>query len=459
MVRVRFCPSPTGYFHVGGGRTALFNWFVAKQLGGQFVLRIEDTDAERNKEEWVLGIHNALRWLGVDWDEYYRQSERLALYAAAAERLVAAGMAYYCDCTREVVQERTKDNATPGYDSFCRDRGLEPGPGRALRFRTPDDGATTVVDVVRGEPTFEHATIEDFVLQRGDGSPLFILANVVDDMDMAITHVIRSEEHLPNTPKYILLWRALEGGELPVFAHLPIVVNEKRQKLSKRRDSDLVTMELYRDEGYLPEAMRNFLALLGWAPGEDREFATVDEMVAAFRLEDVKSAPAFFDVKKLRHFNGHYIRELSSTDFVSAAGPFLQEAVPYVDYDLFEQIAPVVQERIEVLGDVGPMIDFLFLPEPVIDDAAWAKHMKGPAAEILDGVLRLYNECEWTAEPIKAATIAVGEGLGLGLTKTHFPVRVAITGRAVGPPLFEALEVLGREPSLARLRSARERLG
>ncbi len=459
MVRVRFCPSPTGYFHVGGGRTALFNWFFAKQLGGEFILRVEDTDAERNKEEWVLGIHDAMRWLGLDWDEYYRQSERFALYAAAADRLVGDDKAYYCDCTRDIVQARTKENATPGYDSFCRDRGLGPGPGHALRFRTPDDGATTVTDIVRGEPTFEHSTIEDFVLQRSDGSPLFILANVVDDMDMRVTHVVRSEEHLPNTPKHVLLWEALGGGDVPVFAHLPIVVNEKRQKLSKRRPTDNVELERYRDEGYLPEAMRNYLALLGWSPGEDREFITVEEMIAEFRLEDVKSAPAFFDVKKLRHFNGHYIRQLSPSDFVSAAGPFLQQAVPYVDYDVFEQIAPLVQERIEVLSDVGPMIDFLFIPEPVIDDAAWAKHMKGPAVDILDGVLGRYADIEWTATAIKDATIAVGEGLGLGLTKTHFPVRVAVTGRAVGPPLFEALEVLEREATLTRLRSARDRLG
>jgi glutamyl-tRNA synthetase len=204
--------------------------------------------------------------------------------------------------------------------------------------------------------------------------------------------------------------------------------------------------------------MLNYLALLGWSPGEDDEIVGVPEMVERFRLEDVKSASAFFDVKKLRHFNGHYIRELSADDFVAAAGPYLQDAVPFVDYEIFEEIAPVVQERVEVLSDVGPMIDFLFVREPVIDDAAWGKHMKGPAAEILDGVLRLFSECDWTAESIKQAVVAVGEGLGLGLTKTHFPVRVAVTGKAVGPPLFESLEVLGREPTLERLRAARSRL-
>ncbi len=461
MARVRFCPSPTGYFHVGGARTALFNWLLAKRLGGEFILRIEDTDAERNREEWVLGIHDAMRWLGLDWDEYYRQSERLALYAASAERLVAAGKAYYCECTRDDVLARTKDNATPGYDSFCRDRGLEVAPGRALRFRTPDVGSTTVVDVVRGEPTFEHSTIEDFVLERGDRSPLFILANVVDDIDMRVSHVVRSEEHLPNTPKYVLLWHALQGGDadLPVFAHLPVVVNEKRQKLSKRRPTDQVELEAYRDAGYLAEAMRNYVALLGWAPGDDVEFVTVAEMIEKFRLEDVKSAPAFFDVKKLRHFNGHFIRLLSASEFVSAAGPFLQDAVPYVDYDLFEQMAPLVQERIEVLSDVSDMVDFMFVPEPRVDEAAWVKHMTGPAADVLDGAVAAYAECEWDKASIEAVTWPIGEALGLNKKKTQFPIRVAVTGRAVGPPLFDSLEILGRQPTLDRLRAARQRLG
>jgi glutamyl-tRNA synthetase len=454
-VRARFCPSPTGYFHVGGGRTALFNWFFVKQQGGEFVLRIEDTDEERNKEEWVLGIHNAMRWLGLEWDEYYRQSERLALYSAAAQRLIDDGNAYYCDCTNEDVQARKGNDKTPGYDGFCRDRGLTAG---ALRFQTPDDGTSVVHDVVLGDVEVEFANIRDFVLQRTDGSPLFILANVVDDMDMRITHVIRSQEHLSNTHPYQLLWGALDGGALPVFAHVPTVVNEKRQKLSKRRPTDNVELEQYIADGYIAPAMVNYLALLGWSPGDD-EIVGVEEMIERFRLEDVKSAPAFFDVQKLRHFNGEYIRKLSRDEFVAAAGPYLQDAVPFVDYDLFEEIAPLVQERIEVLSEVGPMIDFLFVPEPQVDEAAWDKHMKGNAAQILDDAIRRFSECDWKAESIKAAMVAVGEGLGLGLTKAHFPVRVAVTGKAVGPPLFESLAVLGRDATLGRLRKARERLG
>ena len=455
------CPSPTGYFHVGGARTALYNWVLARQQGGVFVMRIEDTDAERNREEWVEGIHEAMRWLGLDWDEYYRQSERLPLYADAAKRLYDAGAAYYCDCTREAVLERTKDNPTPGYDRFCRDRGLEPGPGRALRFKTPREGTTTVVDVVRGEPAFENATIEDFVLQRGDGSPLFLLANVVDDIDMRISHVVRGEEHLPNTPKYMLLWAALGGPELPVFAHLPNLVNAKRQKLSKRRSGDKVEVEVYREEGFLPEAMVNFLALLGWSPGDDREFLSREEMVAEFKLEAVVHSPAFFDEKKLCHFNGHYLRDMPLDAFIAVATPFL-EGAPWADHfdpAVFARLAADVQTRVEVLSEVPEMVDFIFLPEAPEDADAWAKTMNSPiAAPMLDGALAAYENCPWEADAIMEATWRVAEPLDAKKAKAQAPIRVAVTGRTVGPPLFPAMEVLGRDRTLQRLRAARARL-
>jgi glutamyl-tRNA synthetase len=458
--RVRFAPSPTGFFHVGSARAALYNWFYARQQGGQLVLRIEDTDAERNKEEWVEGIFSAMRWLGLDWDELYRQSERTDLYREAAEKLFADGMAYYCDCTAEVVQERTKGNATPGYDSFCRDRGLGPGPGRALRFRTPDEGTTVVHDVVRGDPVFENRTIEDFVLVRGNGAAMFILANVVDDIDMRISHVIRGEDHLPNTPKYLLLWQALGGPNVPVFAHLPLLVNEQRKKLSKRRDK--VAVEDYRDGGYLPEAMVNFLALLGWSPGEDREIVPVDEMIAAFRLEDVNNSPAFFDEKKLAYVNGEYVRMLPVSEFVERSAPFLDAAGLAWDRAVFEQMAPLVQERVKVLTEVPAMVDFLFA-DPVMDDKDWDKRVaRGPAAaELLGDAAVAYGAADlpWTASALHDATAAIGERHGQGLGKAQFPIRVAVTGRAVGPPLFESLVVLGRERTLARLQAALDRLG
>ncbi|MCL1800519.1 MAG: glutamate--tRNA ligase, partial [Promicromonosporaceae bacterium] len=267
-IRVRFAPSPTGSFHVGGARSALFNWAVAKRSGGTFVLRIEDTDAARNKPEWTDMIISALASIGIgEADETfegpYFQSANAPLHEAAAQRLYEQGAAYYCDCTRDDVVARTGSQHL-GYDGYCRERGLEPGPGRALRFRTPDDGETRVVDLIRGNPVFPNNVLEDFVIARSDGSAVFLLANVVDDIEMAITHVIRGEEHLPNTPKQQLLWQAL-GHTPPVWAHLPVIVNEKRQKLSKRRDK--VSVEDFIADGVLPEALVNYLMLLGWAPG------------------------------------------------------------------------------------------------------------------------------------------------------------------------------------------------
>ncbi|MGQ0521208.1 MAG: glutamate--tRNA ligase [Actinomycetota bacterium] len=461
-LRLRFSPSPTGYFHVGGARTALYNWLVARREGGVFILRIEDTDLERNKPEWVEGIQSAMRWLGLDWDEGpYFQSERAHLYAEASRRLIAGGRAYYCDCTRPVVDERTRDRPTPGYDGFCRERGLGPGPGHALRFRVPDDGSTTVVDVVRGSPTFEHATIEDFVVVRSTGRALFVLANVVDDIDMGITHVVRAEEHLPTTPKYVLLHQALTDRPLPLFAHAPVLVDERRQKLSKRRHK--VALEDYRDQGVLPEAMRNYLVLLGWAPGGDREILTLEEMIAEFRLEDINSSPAFFDERKLLHFNGEYIRALPVDDFVKRAGPFLEQAPwspGHFDAAAFEVMAPLVQERVKTLAEVPAMVDFLFLPEPPTDERAWDKRVvRGAmAAAILADAVGEYATCAWDAATLHQVTATIGERHGLGLGKAQFPIRVAVTGRDVGPPLFESLAVLGRERSLERLHAAQGRL-
>ncbi|MER6754105.1 glutamate--tRNA ligase [Micromonospora echinofusca] len=466
-VRVRFAPSPTGMFHVGGARSALQNWIYAKQQGGVFVLRIEDTDAARNKPEWTEGILSALDWIGIERGSYegpYFQSEYAGEHRAAAARLHASGRAYYCDCTREAVQART-GSQYQGYDGFCRDRGLPAGEGRALRFRTPDEGETVVVDLIRGEPTFENKLIEDFVIARGDGSPVFLLANVVDDMTMGITHVIRAEEHLPNTPKQQLLWDAL-GVKPPIWAHVPVVVNEKRQKLSKRRDK--VALEAFRDEGYLASAMRNYLMLLGWAPSGDREIVEWSVIEQEYRLEEVNPSPAFFDEKKLRAFNGEYIRALGVEEFVEACRPWLTGTGTIApppwqpeefDADAFAAVAPLAQTRIALLSEIVPNVDFLFLAAPLIDEAAWAKAMKEGAAELLDAATAAFEALEsWDAETLKSTLEAVGAERGLKLGKAQAPVRVAVTGRTVGLPLFESLEVLGRERTLSRLRAARVRL-
>jgi glutamyl-tRNA synthetase len=462
-VRVRFAPSPTGIFHVGGARSALFNWLAAKTAGGDFVLRIEDTDASRNAPEWTEGIISALDWLGIrpgDYEGPVLQSSRAARHAEAAAALHAGGHAYYCDCTRDALAART-GQAQRGYDGFCRDRGLGPGPGRALRFRTPDEGVTVVEDVIRGRPEFPNDTIEDFVVARADGSAVFLLANVVDDIDMGITHVIRGEEHLSNTPKAQLLWAALGGGAPPVWAHVPVIVNEKRQKLSKRRDK--VALEAYRDEGYLADAMRNYLMLLGWAPPGDAEIVPWETIEATFRLEDVKPSPAFFDEKKLRAFNGEYIRALSVDAFVDACRPWLvAPAAPWpaerYSPAVFAALAPLAQTRVAVLSEITDMVDFAFLDAAPVDEAAWAKAMKDPAREILAGVAELYAKVDWDAGALHAALGEVGARHGLKLGKAQAPVRVAVTGRTVGLPLFESLAVLGREATLDRLRAARHRL-
>lgn len=464
--RVRFAPSPTGYFHVGGARTALYNWIFARQQGGTFILRIEDTDRERSDESWTGGILAALEWLGISWEEGpYRQSERGGAYRAAVGQLLAGGHLYACECTREQVGVRT-EGKIPGYDSFCRDRGLEPGPGRALRFRVPDDGVTVVSDVVRGEVEFAHANLEDFVVVKSSGDPLFVLANVVDDRDMAVSHVIRGEEHLPTTPKAVLLWRALgEAPPLPVFAHLPTLVNEKRQKLSKRRDR--VAVEDYRALGYLPEAMVNYLGLLGWAPADGRELLSVDDLLAEFRLEDVNKSPAFFDEARLTHFNGLYLRALAPDDFVARCGAFLAPPLapwPAECFDpvRFERLAPLVQERVARFGEVAGMVEYLFARPFEPDEADFAKVVLGDeqAPEILERVhagFSLLAADGFEAAALRAVIESVAEETGRKLAKAQGPVRVATMGRRVGLPLFESLEVLGRDATVERLAAGRRR--
>ncbi len=458
--RFRIAPSPTGFFHVGGARTALWNWALAKRLGGTFVLRIEDTDAERNRPEWVQGIVDALAWIGIGADHPafegpYLQSSYAAAHAAAAERLYAAGAAYYCDMTGEEIQARAAAEGTQGYGGWSRDRGLAPGPGRALRFRVPE-GTSVVRDLVRGEVSFDHATIEDFVLLRGNGSPMFLLANVVDDIEMGITHVVRGEEHLPNTPKQQLLWQAL-GVEPPVWAHVPVLVNEQRKKLSKRRDR--VALESYRDEGYLAAAMVSYLMTLGWSPRGGEEIVPWEVMEAEFRLEDVNHSPAMFDVKKLGAFNGEHIRRLGLEEFVAACEPWLaqwREAHPRAVWDqrVFVAMAPHVQLRATTLAEAPGVVDFLFLPEPELDEASVAKALAVESAPaVLADSIEAFAACAWTAEDIKAAFEEVAERYGLKPGKAQAPVRVAVTGRTVGPPLMESLELLGRERTLERLRA------
>ncbi len=491
--RARFAPSPTGYFHVGSARAALFNWLFVRRLGGTFILRIEDTDEARNRPEWTDGIISALDWLGMAPDEGpFFQSAAEETHAAAIEALWDNGALYACGCTREEIDERTRQRAaagdpTPGYDGHCRDLGLPRGNGRALRFRTPDEGVVPVHDLVRGEVEFPQRALEDFICVKGNGKPLFVLANAVDDRTMAITHVIRGEDQLPTTPRQIMLWGALNAAEarhldLPMYAHLPLLVNERGKKLSKRRDP--VAVEMYREQGYLPTAFRNYLALLGWSPG-DEEIAPIETIIERFRLEDVQRSPAFFDIKKLSHINGVYIRALPVGEFVEAArlwvDPVPEEWAPggwrdpdtgapatdpppwppeRFDAATFAALAEVTQERVSVLGEVPELVDFLFLDGAPVDEDSWQKAIAGDdmAPRILSDALAAYEACPWDKDSLHEATLAIAESVGRKLGQAQAPIRVAVMGRTRGLPLFDSLAVLGREETRGRLAAALSRL-
>ncbi len=473
--RVRFAPSPTGYFHVGSARSALFNWLLARQSShGVFILRIEDTDADRNREEWVDGIITAMAWLGLDLDEGpFRQSDNRAAHTAATEALLAGGYLYYCDCTGDDIQARKGENKTPGYDGFCRERGLTKSATTALRFATPTDGVTVVHDLIRGDVEFANHTIDDFVVAKSSGAVLYALANVSDDRNDRITHVIRGEEHLPNAPKQMMLWSALnvvlgDDVALPVYAHLPLLVNEQRKKLSKRKDP--VATESYRDQGYLADAFVNYLALLGWSPRGDEEVVALSSIIEQFRLEDVSHSPAFFDVKKLNHMNGEYVRAMTCPEFTAACAPWVSpwltawrptdREVPWsqeqFDPALFAKVAALVQERVTTLGEVPAMVAFFFLDEVAMDGASFDKVIGTDplGQQLLGAALARFGEVPWDANALHAATIELGEALSLNLRKAQAPIRCAVTGSLVGPPLFESLEYLGREKVLERIAAA-----
>jgi glutamyl-tRNA synthetase len=414
------------------------------------------------------------------------------VYKRQIEALWESGSLYACGCTREEIDERTRRRAaagdpTPGYDGHCRDLGLSRGEGRALRFRTPDDGVVLVHDLVRGDVEFPQRALEDFICVKGNGKPLFVLANAVDDRTMAISHVIRGEDQLPTTPRQIMLWAALNGAEgtdlaLPAYAHLPLLVNEQGKKLSKRRDP--VAVEMYREQGYLPAAFRNYLALLGWSPG-DEEIVPLEEIVDRFRLEDVQRSPAFFDTKKLSHVNGVYIRALPVSEFITATRPWL-DPVPgewapggwrdpdsgnpvvapppwpadHFDAHRFAALAEVTRERVTVLGETPELVDFLFLGGAPDDPDSWNKAVAGDelAPRILADALEAYEGCPWDVDSLHAATLAIAEAVGRKLGKAQAPIRVAVMGRTRGLPLFDSLAVLGRDETRRRLGAALARL-
>ena len=469
-VRVRFSPAPTGSLHVGSARTALFNWLFARHHGGVFALRIENTDVARSRTEWIDGIQDTLAWLGVDWDEGpILQSDRFDLYRDAADRLLAAGRAYECFCTEEEVKARNEaalaEGRTPGYDGHCRDltaderaaRAAEGRP-RSIRFRTPDDGVSTFEDAIRGTVTVEWARIPDFVIVRSDGTPLFFLANAVDDVDMGITHVIRGEDLLDTTHRVLALRSALGAESPPVYAHLPLIVGSDRAKLSKRPGA--VAGEDFRDGGYLPEALMNYLALLGWAPENGQEVLSAEERVAGFDLDRVTHAAAAFDQEKLDWMNGEWIRRLSLDDLAERSRPVAQAAFgESFDEEAFRGALAIGQERAVTMNGLVAQMDFLFVDENEFEIApeSWDRLVGTErVGEILDAVIAHVDTCEWTVDALDLRPVL--EPLGVKPRKALPAVYAAIEGRHAGLPLFDSIFLLGRDRALARLRAARQRL-
>jgi glutamyl-tRNA synthetase len=478
-VRVRFAPSPTGDLHVGNIRTALFDWAYARHTNGKLIFRIEDTDRERVTDEYIQAAIDTLKWLGLNWDEGpevggqygpYLQSQRLDIYAEWAQKFLDQGDAYHCYCSGDELEERRqlqmKNNQAPGYDGKCRDlsntqideykaQGRKP----VVRMRMPQ-GETVFTDAIRGEVKFEHLYVPDFVLVRGDGSPLYTLAVAVDDVLMKITHVLRGEDLLSSTPRQIRVYQAMGVSEsdYPIFAHLPFVMGQDNAKLSKRNGE--VSIAWYREHGFLPEAICNYLALLGWSPGDDKENITMQELVDLFTVERVNSSPARFDMKKLEAINGDKIRALTQDKFLEWALPFLTNAKVITgssdEIDLVKRALPIIQERIVTLGEIPAMLNFLFVKNFSVDPDEKPKLAETGAQEVLKVALSKVEPLEnWNHTAIEEVLRkALIEDMGLKPRIAFSALRIAVTGSHISPPLFESLELLGKAGSIARIKQA-----
>jgi glutamyl-tRNA synthetase len=478
-VKVRFAPSPTGDLHVGNIRTALFDWAYARHTGGTFLFRIEDTDTTRVTDEYIQAAIDTLKWLGLNWDEGpevggpngpYLQSQRLDIYAKWAQTFLDQGDAYHCYCSPDeleaVREEQRKANVAPGYNGHCRELTADQvaaykaqGREAVVRMRMPD-GTTTFTDEIRGDVTFDHKFVPDFVMVRADGSPLYTLAVAVDDVMMGVTHVLRGEDLLSSTPRQIRVYQAMgvKLEEYPVFAHLPFVMGQDNAKLSKRNGE--VSIAWYREQGYLPEAICNYLALLGWSPGDDRENISMKELTELFTVEKVHSSPARFDMKKLEAINGDKIRALTLDDFATWTIPFLKKAGVIEGSD--EEIAlvmkalPLIQERIVKLDEAPALLKFLFIKNFAVDPEAAPKIADEAAKDILKRSLKELEVLEtWSHESIEAALrTSLIEELGLKPRIAFTALRIATTGSTISPPLFESMELLGKQACLDRINSA-----
>ena len=472
-------PSPTGDLHVGNIRTALFDWAYARHTGGAFIFRIEDTDRERVTDEYIQAAIDTLKWLGLTWDEGpevggpngpYLQSQRLDLYATWAAKFLEQKDAYKCYCSAEeleaVREAQRAANQAPGYNGNCRDLSADQiakfeaeGRKPVIRMRMPD-GGTTFTDLIRGEVSFDHNFVPDFVLVRGDGSPLYTLAVAVDDVLMKVTHVLRGEDLLSSTPRQIRVYQAMgvKPEDYPVFAHLPFVMGQDNAKLSKRNGE--VSIAWYREAGYLPEAICNYLALLGWSPGDDLENISMKELTELFTVERVHSSPARFDMKKLEAINGDKIRALTLEEFMTWALPFLTKAGVISgtseELALVKQALPIIQERIATLAEIPPMLKFLFVNEFAVDADSLPKISDAQSKEVLKvSYEKLQTLADWTHESIEGVLlVALIDGMALKPRIAFGAVRIAVTGSHISPPLFESMQLLGREKSLARIKAA-----
>ena len=465
-VRTRFAPSPTGHLHIGGARTALFNFLFARHHDGTFVLRIEDTDRERSTEEYLRAVLDGLTWLGLTWDEGpFRQSERTPLYQQRIADLLRMGRAYRCLCSPEEVQAM-RDAALaagrkPAYDGRCRDRRVGPDPGRpfAVRFRAPRAGETVVDDLIKGRVVFQNQELDDLVIARSDGTPTYNLCVVVDDVDMGITHVIRGDDHLANTPRQVLIYEAL-GCPVPCFAHVPLILGTDRTRLSKRHGAMSVTA--YRDTGYLPAAMVNYLARLGWSHG-DQEVFSLAELVRCFTVEDVGKAAGIFNPEKLLWLNAQYLKSTPPEELARAALPFLAAtgygADRLPDLSWLAQLVALLQPRARTLVEIADQAGSFLADEVAVDPDAAAKFLTpaiSPALE--DLATRLGGLPEWTQQGIQEAFESVLAAREISLAKLAQPARVAVTGRAASPGIFEVMALMGRERTLRRIRGAVERI-
>ncbi len=483
QVRVRFAPSPTGHLHVGGARTVLFNWLFARHNGGVFVLRIEDTDVERSTEASVETIIDSIRWLGLDWDEGpevggrygpYFQSQRLDAYREHADALLRAGFAYPCYCTPAELEESRRAGLErgegPGYSGRCRHLSAEErrafeaeGRKPALRFKVRNDGETVVRDIVRGEVRFANAAIDDFVILKSDGYPTYNFAAVVDDTLMEISHIIRGDEHLPNTPKQIMMYRAL-GFDLPEFAHVSMILGPDRTKLSKRHGATSISQ--YRDDGYLPDALVNYLVLLGWAYDGTQQIFSREELVEKFSLEKVSKNPAVFDPEKLLWMNGFYVRALGLDELTALAAEHLMragllpEAPAAPDMPRLRRIVALFRERMHTVKDIVNLADFFFSEDVAYDAEAFERFMRHDYVRTALAELRrrLERTEPFTAEQVEAVIRGYAAEVGRKAGEVIHPVRVALTGRTASPGLFEVVELLGKAVTCSRLGVALARL-